>query len=355
MFLLYRQKIKLLNIFNTNLQELVEEETQKVLTLHETFGRYLSDDIVKDLLEKPEGLALGGKKQIITIMMTDIRGFTRFSEQMKVEDAVTMLNYYFSKMVEVIHKYKGTVIEFVGDGILAIFGAPVVYKNHTDSAIACALEMQLAMNSVNEWNTKNNFPKLEMGIGINSGETIVGNIGSPKTMKYNVIGKNVNLASRIESYSTGGQILISQFSYNAVQSKLRVVQTTKIQPKGVQVPIKVYQIDAIGNPYSLELKSRKLPLKNLMKPVAVSCYHVSGKNVDDKKLKYYILSVSAEEAVIIPGKGEVLWDAFENIKLVNPKCGEVFAKVIRKNSKDIFLIRFTTDAKTFTSALQQII
>jgi adenylate cyclase len=352
MFMLYRQKIELLNIFNNNLQEMVEEETQKVLALHETFGRYLSDDIVKDLLESPEGLALGGKKQIITIMMTDIRGFTRFSEQMQVEDAVTMLNHYFSKMVEVIHKYNGTVIEFMGDGILAIFGAPVVYTNHTDSAVACAVEMQLAMEGVNEWNILNDYPKLEMGIGINSGETIVGNIGSPKVMKYNVIGKNVNLASRIESYCTGGQVLLSESSYNSVQAQLQVVRTTEILPKGVQKPVKVYQVNAIGAPFELKLKNRELPLENLQVPLPADCYLITEKHVDDKKLNYYLLSVSAERAIIIPRKGEKSLDVFDNIKLVNKKGSEVFAKVIRKTKKGIILIRFTTEARDFVDALR---
>jgi adenylate cyclase len=117
--------------------------------LQETFGRYLSDEIVHTLLESPDGLALGGKKRFITVLMTDLRGFTLISEQMDVEAVVCMLNHYFSEMVDIIHKHNGTVIEFIGDAVLAIFGAPVEDENHADEAVACAVEMQLIMESVN--------------------------------------------------------------------------------------------------------------------------------------------------------------------------------------------------------------
>ncbi|MHC6201582.1 adenylate/guanylate cyclase domain-containing protein [Breznakiellaceae bacterium SP9] len=351
MFLLYRQKIKLLSVFNANLQQMVEEETQKTLTLHETFGRYLSDEIVKDLLESPQGLALGGKKQIITIMMADLRGFTSVSEQMQVEDAVTMLNNYFSRMVEVIHKYNGTVIEYLGDGILAIFGAPVSYQNYTDSAVACAMEMQLAMEEVNSWNAAHSFPQLEMGIGINSGETIVGNIGSPKVMKYNVIGSNVNLASRIESYSTGGQVLISESSYRQVHAELGIVQTIDIAPKGVEKVVKVYQVNSIGEPFRLALKHSSIPLRMLTRPISVSCFCIEGKHVNDNALKYYIVSISAKQAIVIARKGEPVLAVFDNVKLIDAKGSAVFAKVIRKNDKNLILLQFTTDAKTFVKGV----
>jgi class 3 adenylate cyclase len=351
MFLLYRQKIKQLNVFNTNLQQMVEEETKKVLALNETFGRYLSDEIVKDLLDTPDGLALGGKKQNITIMFTDIRGFTTMSEMMGVEDAVTMLNHYFGAMVDVIHKYRGTVIEFLGDGIFAIFGAPVAYENHIDSAVACAVEMQIAMEEVNEWNLKNRYPILEMGVGINSGESIVGNIGSPKSMKYNVIGSNVNLASRIETFSTGGQILISEASYNAIKSELHVEQTLEVSPKGVKTPITVYQIGGIGAPYFLELKDNEIPLTQLPAPVPITCYRIDDKKVELKQLQYYLLSVSAAKSIVIAGKGEESLELYENIKVVNTTGDVVLAKIIRKSNEGVIVVRFTTDSGDFIKHL----
>jgi adenylate cyclase len=352
MFLLYRQKIQQLNIFNANLQIMVKEETKKVLALNETFGRYLSDEIVKDLLDTPDGLSLGGKKQNISIIFSDIRGFTSMSEQMAVEDAVTMLNHYFSVMVEVIHKYRGTVIEFLGDGILAIFGAPVAYENHPDSAVACALEMQIAMDEVNDWNIKNRYPLIETGVGINSGETIVGNIGSPKSMKYNVIGSNVNLASRIESFSTGGQILISGNTRALVRADLRIGQELEVLPKGLKEPITVYQVDGIGAPYFLELKNNEIPLTRLSDPAPIICHRIDDKRVEIMKLHYYLLSVSIAKAIIIPEKGEESLAVFENVKVVNSAGDEVFAKIIRKSGEGIIIVRFTSDAASFIEHLR---
>jgi class 3 adenylate cyclase len=352
MFLLYRQKIQQLNIFNNNLQIMVKEETKKVLALNETFGRYLSDEIVKDLLDTPDGLSLGGRKQNISIMFSDIRGFTSMSEQMDVEDAVSMLNHYFSVMVDVIHKYRGTVIEFLGDGILAIFGAPVAYENHPDSAAACAVEMQAAMDEINEWNIKNRYPLMEIGVGINSGETIVGNIGSPKSMKYNVIGSHANLASRIESFSTGGQILISDNTRALIKAELRIGQELEITPKGLKEPITVYQVDGIGSPYFLELKSNEIPLTRLLEPAPVVCHRIDDKRVEIIKLRYYLLSVSIAKAVIIPEKGEESLEVFENVKVVNAAGDEVFAKIVRKSGEGIIIVRFTSDAASFLEHLR---
>lgn len=352
MFLLYRQKIRQLNGFNTNLQQMVEEETKKVLALNETFGRYLSDEIVRDLLDTPDGLSLGGRKQDISIIFSDIRGFTAMSERMGVEDAVTMLNHYFSVMVDVIHKYRGTVIEFLGDGILAIFGAPVAYEHHPDSAVACGLEMLLAMDEVNEWNTANRYPLMEIGMGVNSGETIVGNIGSPKSMKYNVIGTNVNLASRIESFSTGNQILISEQTYRLVKAELRVAQTLEVSVKGLREPITAYQIEGIGAPYYLEIKYNEIPLSRFPEPVPVSCYRINDKRVEAAQMRYYMLSVSVAKAVIIPESGEKPLELFENVKVVNAAGEEVFAKVIRTSNEGIISLRFTTNAGDFIQHLQ---
>jgi class 3 adenylate cyclase len=351
MSFLYRKRNQQLNVFNTNLRQMVDEETKKVLALHETFGRYLSDEIVKDLLNSPDGLSLGGKKQHITVMFTDLRGFTAISEQLAEEDAVAMLNHYFGVMVDVIHKYHGTLIEFLGDGILAIFGAPIAYENHTENAVACALEMQLAMDEINEWNHENQYPVLEMGVGINAGETIVGNIGSPKSMKYNVIGSTVNLASRVETFSTGGQVLLTESGYKEVKAKLQIQQTLEASLKGVKTPITIYQVTGIEAPYFLELKKDDVHLTKLPEPVRVSCYRINDKQVDAKHLLYYMLSISPSKAVIIARKGEEPLELFENIKVVNAAGDEVFAKITRKSDKGVILLSFTTDAADFIKHL----
>ncbi|GHV04642.1 hypothetical protein AGMMS50229_06450 [Campylobacterota bacterium] len=351
LLILYKRKFGELQRVNTNLQKLVEEETHKALALHETFGRYLSDEIVKDLLESPQGLSLGGKKQNITVLISDIRNFTAIAEGMRVEDAVLMLNHYFSVMVDVIHKNKGTVIEFLGDGILAIFGAPVSYEQHADYAIACALEMQIAIDIVNNYNSEHNYPPLEIGVGIDTGEAIVGNIGSSRVMKYNVVGRSVNLASRIEGYSTGAQVLISEASRRAVKAQVHVEQVLEVHPKGVQSAINIYQIDSIGKPFSLALIKEQEELKRFETPIAVSCYKVKKKAVVQIEQICYILSVSSHKAMIVADKTDLHLDELDNIKLVSAAKKEAFAKVVKTSHHGVVSIRFTAAAKEFIASL----
>ncbi len=190
--------------------------------LSATFGRFLSDEIVKELLETPGGLQIGGKKRHITVMMSDLRGFTQMSESLDPTQLIDMLNHYLTVMSDIITEHKGTIIEFLGDGILVIFGAPIDNKNHALDGVVAAIKMQKAMPSINEWNQQQGYPNLSMGIGINTGEMIVGNIGSEKHTRYGVIGKHVNLCGRIESYSVGGQVLISPLTKSLINEPLEI-------------------------------------------------------------------------------------------------------------------------------------
>src|SRR5262249_42312880 len=177
--------------------------------MRDTFGRYVLDDVVASLLSSPEALALGGELRKVTVMMSDLRGFTAVAERLTAEEAVRFLNGYLQTMVDLILKYRGTINEIMGDGILVIFGAPTVAPDDAERAVACAVAMQVAMEGVNARSRERGLPEVEMGIGVHTGEVIVGNIGSARRMKYAAVGTNVNLTGRIESYTTGGQILIS--------------------------------------------------------------------------------------------------------------------------------------------------
>lgn len=213
--------------------------------ISETFGRYLSDEIVEKLLSSPDGRRLGGDKQEVTIIMSDIRGFTAMSEIMPPVELMAMLNHYLALMTEIIQKYKGTIIEFIGDAIFAIFGAPIECKNGAENAVKCAVEMQNAMEIVNQYNEEQKYPHLEMGIGVNTGEVILGNIGSEKRAKYGVVGQNVNLAGRIEGYTVGGQVLASE-STTCQIGPFKYRSVHEIYPKGIKVPINVYDIASVG-------------------------------------------------------------------------------------------------------------
>jgi adenylate cyclase len=224
--------------------------------IRETFGSYLSDEIVDTILEKG-GLKIGGEKRRATILMADLRGFTSLSERLPAEDVVAMINIYLETMTEIIQKYQGTIDEFIGDGILVIFGAPILRPDDPQRAVACAVEMQLAMTSVNERNRQAGYPEVALGIGINTGEVVVGNIGSQKRIKYAVVGRAVNLTARIESYTVGGQIFISESTIDECGDILWIDSAMKVMPKGVKKPLTIHEVGGIGGDYQLFLPPKK--------------------------------------------------------------------------------------------------
>lgn len=223
--------------------------------VREVFGRFVTDEVAQQLLDTPEGLKLGGEKRTVTVMMTDLRGFTPMSDKLDPNQVVNLLNTYLERMVDVIMKYGGTIDEFIGDAILVIFGAPVSEspKRDAERALACAIEMQQAMASVNEEMISRGLPPLGMGIGLNTGEVVVGNIGSERRMKYSVVGSPVNLTARIESFTLGGQILISGTTLGFLGDKAKVDGRLRVKVKGLESAVSIFEVSGIGEPYNLYL------------------------------------------------------------------------------------------------------
>ncbi|WP_010653709.1 adenylate/guanylate cyclase domain-containing protein [Fluoribacter dumoffii] len=227
---------------NLLLQKIKNQLEVRNKLIRKVFSFYMSDEVVNTILESPHHQKLGGYENKITIMFSDLRNFTPLSESIPGETLVTLLNSYFSKMVPVIEKYQGIVDAFIGDAIMVIFGAPYSSGNDSLRAIACALEMQRVLKKLNQANTKKNLPKLEMGIGINTGVAVVGNVGSRKRMQYSAIGSPVNLSSRIQDLSLGGQILISESTYKEVAKDIEVNGHLRVKVKGIQSPITIYDV-----------------------------------------------------------------------------------------------------------------
>ena len=196
---------------------------------------------------------MGGEKRKITMLMADLRGFTSLSERLPPERVVTLLNRYLTTMVSVIKQYQGTIDEFIGDAIFVLFGAPIWQEDDAQRAVACAVAMQLAMASVNEQNRQDGLPEVEMGIGIHTGQVVVGNIGSAERTKYGVVGSQVNLTSRIQSFTTGGQILISEATRREVGPILKLGKQMEVKAKGIEYPITVSEVLGIGRPHQLFL------------------------------------------------------------------------------------------------------
>ena len=235
------------------LKQLAEQVELRNRFIRETFGRYLTDEVVSTVLESPSGLQMGGEKRTLTLMMTDLRGFTSLSERLPADRIVTLLNRYLAAMIPVIKQYRGTIDEFIGDAIFVLFGAPVWQEDDAERAVACAVAMQLAMNAINEQNRAEDLPEIEMGIGLHTGQVVVGNIGSPERMKYGVVGSHVNLTSRIQSFTTGGQILISESTRQDVGQMLKIGREMEVTAKGIEKPIALYEVLGIGGKHKLQL------------------------------------------------------------------------------------------------------
>ncbi|WP_269619666.1 response regulator [Zhongshania sp. BJYM1] len=227
------------------------EKSQRFI--RKIFGRYLSDEIVQRLLDDNDGLQLGGELRQVTILMADIRGFSALSQQLGPEQCVKLLNNYFGAMTEVIQRFRGTVDEFVGDGILVIFGAPLSDQDDCDRALACAVAMQLAIQDVNKLNRADNLPEITMGIGLNTGDVVAGNVGSELRSKYGVVGHNVNLTGRIESCTVGGQILASPATVAAASVQVLSGDKVTVSLKGMGDAVALTEILGVGMPYDLVL------------------------------------------------------------------------------------------------------
>jgi adenylate cyclase len=291
---------------------------------------------------------LGGEKRKVTIVMSDLRGFTSLSERLPPERVVTMVNRYLGTMVEVILQYQGTINEFIGDAIFVIFGAPIWREDDAQRAVACAVAMQLAMASVNEQNKHEGLPEVEMGIGVNTGEVVVGNIGSPKRTKYGVVGSHVNLASRIQSYTIGGQILISESTLKAVGPTLTIREEMQVEAKGFETPIVLYDLLGIGGEYNLFLPepeeeaffvpSTEIPLRYSV---------LEGSNVGRTVFEGSFVKLSAKGGEIrAPDPVVPLSNLRIQLTGVNGEetPGSLYAKVLGRptDSRASFAVRFTS-------------
>ena len=306
--------------------------------LSETFGRFLSDEIVRQLLDTPDGLALGGKKRTLSILMSDLRGFTALSERMAPGDLISMLNHYLGEMTEIIENNGGTIIEFIGDGIMALFGAPIPMETHAADAVRTAVEMQRRMEEVNRWNEGHGFPVLQMGIGINTGEVIVGNIGSEKRTKYGVVGSHVNLAGRIESYTVGGEILISPKTRAEISEKLEIAEERKVMPKGVVEPLTLASVTGIGERSFRKEQDVPIPLE---KPIPVQFLKIHEKHIDTLPNPGILTALSDTGAVL---ETEVRLKPYENLELEAE--GKLLCKVLSRQGGG-WLLRFTSVPEGF--------
>ncbi len=204
------------------------------------FGRYVSKEIVSTILKKPEIIHLGGEKRRVSILFSDIEGFTTFSEKISPEKVVKILNVYLERLTDIVIGYKGMVDKFEGDAIMAVFGVPISLENSAEMTVLCGLKMQ---EEIKKMINLEEIPPLKTRIGINTGEVIAGNLGSRQRMDYTVMGDAVNLASRLEGINKfyGTKILIGEDTYKEIKGKILCREIDRIRVKGKETPISIYE------------------------------------------------------------------------------------------------------------------
>lgn len=206
------------------------------------YGRFLPAYVVKQVLENPESFKLGGVNQIITVLFADIRGFTQLSEQAKPERVVQLLNKFFSAMTHIIFAHGGTLDKYIGDGLMALFGAPTATAQDAANALDAAVRMQHRVRSLNDELRAEGFNEINVGIGLHTGEATIGYIGSEQRLEYTAIGDTVNIAARLESNSEGGQILLSDATAQAAVGRYPLVPRESITIKNRTEPVPLFEV-----------------------------------------------------------------------------------------------------------------
>jgi adenylate cyclase len=215
------------------------------------FGQYVSKDVYDQLVANPDLARLGGQRREMTVLFSDIRGFTTVTERGKPEEIVGMLNEYFTRMVEIVFRHRGTVDKFVGDMVMALFGAPLDDPDHADHAVEAALDMIDELRRLNQgWKAEGRFAELDIGVGVNTGIMIAGNIGSNAIMSYTVIGDAVNLGSRLESLNKqyGTRIIVSDATRRALKGRYLYRPLGDVVVKGKTEPVAIFEVTGRDTP-----------------------------------------------------------------------------------------------------------
>ena len=223
-------------------------EERKKRELKGVFEKYVSPSIVAEVLSHPENLELGGRKQDLTVMFSDVRGFTTISEKLDPRELSALLSNYLTPMTQLVFKNKGTLDKYMGDAIMAFFGAPVKFPDHAKWACRCALEMLVKLKELQAIFKSQGLPEIDIGIGLNTGEVSVGNMGSDTVQSYTVMGDAVNLGSRLEGINKeyGTRIVISEFTQKALGAEFATRELDWVKVKGKLLPVKIFELVGEG-------------------------------------------------------------------------------------------------------------
>lgn len=323
-----REIVRLAHAFN-QLGRRLTEYMEKRDFIRDTFGRYVTQEVVKKLLESRDALNLGGETLEVSIIMSELRGFSALTADMEPAQVIIFLNCYLGKMIEILVEHRAIVDEIQGDGILAFLGAPEAMQDHPLQAVVCALHMQASMEEINIMNQADGLPHLEMGIAVNTGSVVVGNIGSERRTKYGLVGAQVNLTGRLESFTVGGQVLISSSTFESVRGLVGIRDSMQVEMKGFPGAVTVYDVRGIGDPYNIQLKERKESMVPLPERIAVRLHHIHNKVIREMNEAAWIIQLS-ETSAVVQTEGELR--QWENVRLdlLDPKRGEMQGRIYGK-------------------------
>jgi class 3 adenylate cyclase len=258
----------------------LEDAVGRVTASLRSFTRYAPEEIVRDVAASGQEAILSGEKREVTVLFTDLRGFTGFAKKLPAEEVVAILNDHFDLLVGFIARHGGFVVDFLGDAIFAVFGAPQAGGDHAQHAVACAIEMQRARAARNDENRARGWPPMEMGAGISTGPAVVGNMGSLRRIKYGVVGPIVNVAARIETLTVGGQVLVADSTRLALSDRLVVDGPFAAEGKGVEGVMRLWEVLALRGERMLVMPSPVRDLAELPTPIEASVRLILGKQID---------------------------------------------------------------------------
>jgi adenylate cyclase len=279
------------------------------------------------------------KPRHITILLSDIRGFTAIAETLPAMAVVDMLNRYFDCMCQIITRYRGTIDKFMGDSILVLFGAPTSAADDVERALACAVEMQLAMTEFNATNEAMGLPALYVGIGINTGHVVAGPLGPDAHTEYTAIGDEVNLTSRIEAQSLRGQILIGANTWELARDFIEVGPVHDVQVKGKRQSVQFYELLATRRPRELQVPRREVrssPRVPVRLPMSFQCLE-ENKGVDAQQWQGEVVDIGYNGLLVVlpialPVRSEIM--IHMSLGLFEARQTSIYARILQRHPSD---------------------
>ena len=303
--------------------------------IRSAFGRYVSPEVAKALLESPGGLRFGGEKRVVTVLMSDLRGYTRFAERGDPAMVMDVLNGFLGQMTDIIIEHGGTINEFIGDAIFAVFGAPLEHADHAERAAACALAMQRAMAGINRDHAAHGRPQFEMGIGVNTGEAVVGNIGSEQRAKYAIVGSAVNVAARVEGATVGGQVFITEATYDRIREIAELTGPILLDAKGLSEPLALYDLRSLRGRFA-QAGADDADTREIAVSLPMTCRVIDGKVIRQESIEGVIVRITRHELVV---RLDIPLEPLTNVRLRlrysehGPESEDIYGKVVRADGE----------------------